>query len=307
MGISRNSILIVNLGGTISSEISGDDIVRLKDAKWDKSYFDSLDKRSSCEVISLAGYSSENATVQDYRRSLRGIRDAALKFAPDGLLVLHGTDSMAFFAQLAVRTLSYLNIPTIITGSKIPMSSPASDAPKNLKLAIGFLNAAIEGSSGSKTFGVVYNDSFTGASSFIAATEIMSSDIKGDFKYFSESGDFDYSSDEYKEKADRFFEGERGKNDKLLVIPAVPGFPYSAIRTAEADVILIECYHSGTQNSTGLKTLVKSFTGEGKKVFMAPIPETGNRYESYKILVEAGAVPLEGVPLEGAWAEALLS
>ena len=307
MAVSKNSILVVNLGGTISSEISGDNIVRLKDAKWDKEYFDSLDKRSNCEVVSLAGYSSENATVQDYRRSLRGIRDAASKFSPDGILVLHGTDSMAYFAQLAVRTLSYLNIPLIITGSKIPMSSPLSDAPKNLRLAIGFLNAAIEGGSGSKTSGVVYNDSFTGASSFIAATEVMSSDIKGDFKYFTDSADTDYNSEEYKKKAELFLEGERGKNDRILVIQAVPGFPYSAVRTSEADIILIECYHSGTQNSTDLKTLVKSFTGQGRKCFMAPVPSEGNRYESYKILVEAGAVPIEGVPLEGAWAEALLS
>ena len=307
MSITKNSILIVNLGGTISSEISGDNIVRLKDAKWDKSYFESLDNRSSCEVISLAGYSSENATVQDFRKSLRGIRDAALKFDPDGILVLHGTDSMAFFAQLAVRTLSYLNIPTIITGSKIPMSSPLSDAPKNLKLAIGFLNAAIEGGSGSKTFGVVYNDSFTGASSFIAATEVMSSDIKGDYKYFADSEDIDLTAEEYKKKADDFFAGDRGRNDRILLIPAAPGFPYSAVRTSEADILLIECYHSGTQNSFGLKTLVKSFTEQGRKCFMAPVPREGNRYESYKLLVEAGAVPLEGVPLEGAWAEALLS
>lgn len=308
MSITKNLVLIASLGGTISSQLSGDDVVKLGGVKWENKYFESIDKRCEYQIISPLGYSSENATVKDYRRALKGIKSTAEMIKPDGILILHGTDTMAFFAQLAVRVLSVLNIPTVITGSKKPVNQIGTDAEKNLKLSLGFLNAAIECKSGSRTFGVVYNDSFTGESAFTAAAEMQSADINGDYKPYVDDGftgdDIDFQSEEYKAKSDSFFEGDTGSRDRVLVIPAFPGFPIEALRTKEFDAVLIECYHSGTQESERLASFVKNC---GKPCFMAPIPAGGNIYESRKILEDAGVKPIFDMPVEGAWAEVVLS
>jgi len=308
MSITKNLILIASLGGTISSQLSGEDIVKLGGVKWENKYFESIDNRASYQIIAPLGYSSENATVKDYRKALKGIMNSAKLINPDGILILHGTDSMAFFAQLAVRVLSVLNIPTIITGSKKPVNQIGTDAEKNLKLSLGFLNAAIECKSGSRTFGVVYNDSFTGESAFTTASEMQSADINGDYKPYIDAAytgdDIDFKSEEYQGKSDKFFAGDAGPVDRVLFIPAVPGFPFDSLRTKDFDAILIQCYHSGTQESDKLISFIKN---SGKPCYMAPIPHNGNVYESRKKLEDAGAKPLFNMPVEGAWAEVVLS
>ena len=50
----------------------------------------------------------------------------------DGFLILHGTDTMAYTASALSFLLDNLNKPVIITGSRIPIASPHSDAIENL-------------------------------------------------------------------------------------------------------------------------------------------------------------------------------
>ena len=87
------------------------------------------------------------------------------------------------------------------------------------------------------------------------------------------------------------------------VIPAVPG---AVIPGSGFDRVLIDCYHSGTA-PVSLVPLIEKWTSEGIKVFLAPIPSGGNTYESLRELIGAGAIPLQSMPFEGAWAEALLT
>lgn len=54
----------------------------------------------------------------------------------DGILVLHGTDSMAYTANLLALALDTLGKPVVITGSQKPYGRPGSDAPANLATAV---------------------------------------------------------------------------------------------------------------------------------------------------------------------------
>ncbi len=53
----------------------------------------------------------------------------------DGIIVLHGTDTMAYSASMQSYLLQGLDKPIVFTGSQIPMAKPLSDAPANLSLA----------------------------------------------------------------------------------------------------------------------------------------------------------------------------
>lgn len=307
MSKAKSNILVVSLGGTITSEISGG-IVKQSVLSWDSSFFEKIDGRFIYDLTALSGYSSENATVEDYRKALSGISEAMTRFEPAGILILHGTDSIAFFAHLAIRVLSHHNIPVIITGSKLPPSQSGSDAIGNIRLSLGFLGAAIEGKIGSKTFGVVFRDSFMEESTFVHASGCTSPDIMGDIKSFIDSGTkhkIDFRSQEYRRKAEKFLSGG-GVHGGILTIPAAPGFPYGALSTEGVEAVVIAGYHSGTADSKRLPEFVRKARSEGIPCYLGPCPSRGNTYESRKILEDAGVTVLKGMPIEGCWAEAVL-
>ncbi len=54
----------------------------------------------------------------------------------DGIVVLHGTDTMAYTASALSFVLQNLDIPVIFTGSQVPMSNIRSDARRNLVNAV---------------------------------------------------------------------------------------------------------------------------------------------------------------------------
>lgn len=57
----------------------------------------------------------------------------------DGILVLHGTDTLAYTANLLALCLDTQGKPIVLTGSQKPFSHPQSDAPANLQTAVAAL------------------------------------------------------------------------------------------------------------------------------------------------------------------------
>jgi L-asparaginase len=60
----------------------------------------------------------------------------------DGVVITHGTDTMAYTAAMLSFMLTNLDKPVILTGSQRPMSDPFTDAKKNLLDAV---RTAVEG------------------------------------------------------------------------------------------------------------------------------------------------------------------
>merc|ERR1711879_126430 len=54
----------------------------------------------------------------------------------DGLVVLHGTDTMAYSASMLSFMLKGLNKPVIFTGAQLPISAMRSDARENLMTSL---------------------------------------------------------------------------------------------------------------------------------------------------------------------------
>lgn len=301
------NILVACLGGTIGSSVNSN-LVKLDENRFDDKYFKKINSVPNYRVIAPVTYSSENADISLMRKAIKGIYDAVAEERPDAILILHGTDSMASFAQLAVRTLSTLKLPVVITGSKLPADNPNSDAKGNLRMSIGFLDAAVEGNVRNKTFGVVFTDSFTNCPSFVSACQITAPDVNGDYKPV-ECDRTDYSETKYISKAVEFINKEDSDKDNILVIPAMPSFPYEALGLDGYGNILIESYHSGTADSVKLPEFIKKATEAGHECFLAPVPNgllggrKENMYESTKVLKDLGVKLLGNMPLEGAWAE----
>ncbi|MCR5616075.1 MAG: asparaginase domain-containing protein [Saccharofermentans sp.] len=269
-------ILVELLGGTIGSYKDENGTVVLG-----RDMSDILPGGVDTVIRSPLTYSSENAAAEVYRDALKAISHDMDETSPEGVLILHGTDTMAYLAQLAVRVLG-TDIPVQIAGSVLPPDDPESDYKKQIKDAVRFLK---DGKSGVVCGG-----------RSIPLDKVMSADIAGRYSEYGDCKPLEYSKD----AAARFLENDR--LPRVLVIPAVPGY---VIPEGGFDRVLIQCFHSGTANQS-LVPYIKKWTSEGKRCFLAPFPAGGNIYESTKMLCGAGAEILLGMPFEGAWAEALL-
>ena len=277
-------ILVAMLGGTISSSLS-DGPVKLGAPSFVQDFLLEYSSENEYVFPEFDRYSSENATAEDYRKALKQIIDEASGSRYDGILITHGTDTCAFFAQLAYRVLSPLIIPFVITGSLRSPDADPEEAGYNLLFAVNCLE---KGKSG-----VAFRN-FDRIPKLYRASHIVSPDINGIYTEYR-----DCSSLEIKDHSD-FFSKER--LPKILVIPATPD---PVIPEEGFDRVLICCNHSGTA-PVALEPLVKEWTGKGIQCFMAPVPQKGEVYESRKRLTDAGAVELPGMPVEGAWCEVLL-
>lgn len=282
-------LLVTVSGGTVSSSVK-DGLVKLEKESPIASYLKG--KAEETLFISPANYSSENARPEDYRDVLKAVSEAASAIRPDGILILHGTDTMAYFAQLAARALSHMSIPFVITGSKIPPDCEGTDAFSNIDFAV---EQVTSGNSG-----VVFT-THEGSPAIVPAGKVTSPDIYGDYGIWPDSSDVDYSSERYKKAAKAFFAA--GKLHRIQVIAAAPT---PGILDEGFDTVLIMCHHSGTAD-VKLVPKVRKWHSKGIRCFMAPVPRNSNIYESRAMLEQAGCIALPGMPVEGAWAEALIT
>ena len=54
----------------------------------------------------------------------------------DGIVVIHGTDTLAYTSSMLSFMLQNIQIPVVITGSQLSISNPVADAMENLRCAI---------------------------------------------------------------------------------------------------------------------------------------------------------------------------
>lgn len=63
----------------------------------------------------------------------------------DGIVITHGTDTMAYTASVLTFMLPDLDRPVVLTGSQLPITHPLSDAPVNLQCAFAMAASGVNG------------------------------------------------------------------------------------------------------------------------------------------------------------------
>lgn len=79
---------------------------------------------------------SSNATAETAPRLAAAVRARARMVKPRGIVILHGTDTLAYTAARLAFEFDGLGVPVVFTGSQLPYGADASDARANLGLAI---------------------------------------------------------------------------------------------------------------------------------------------------------------------------
>ncbi len=76
---------------------------------------------------------SSNMQPEEWRVLAQAVHNAAQNC--DGVVITHGTDTMAYTASMLSYMLAGIDKPVILTGSQIPIGEPLSDARGNLRRA----------------------------------------------------------------------------------------------------------------------------------------------------------------------------
>ncbi|MGN0643143.1 MAG: asparaginase [Huintestinicola sp.] len=78
---------------------------------------------------------STEITCNDIALIAKNAADAITEHAADGIVMTHGTDTMAYTAAMLYFMLKNPPVPVILTGSQLPFCSPDTDGKRNLKNA----------------------------------------------------------------------------------------------------------------------------------------------------------------------------
>ncbi|MCR4689319.1 MAG: asparaginase domain-containing protein [Saccharofermentans sp.] len=267
-------ITVFALGGTIGSKVCCDNIIRLGDTS---SLFD-----EDVNVVSPFTYSSEDADIYTYQRALRSIYEYCTGHKPSGIVILHGTDTMAYFAQVAYRVLRLLDIPVAITGSLLPPDVEGSDAKANVAAAMEYVRSGVAG--------VVVTGK--GIDGYVPAYKLMQASPDGSYGIYEGAV---CPSVSYSILTRETF-------SEIVVVSDVPGSKKLLASVPSGSIVLIRAFHSGTCPSD-----ITDYLPSGVRAYIAPIYSSDVVYESSSKVLANGVKPLYNMPFEGAWAEVMVN
>ncbi|MBQ3192612.1 MAG: asparaginase [Oscillospiraceae bacterium] len=138
----KKKILLLTTGGTIASLPGGEGLepqrsdVMERELEQLRTYYDITVKDVMC-------LDSSNIRPEEWQFIARHIFEDRIGF--DGIVVSHGTDTMAYTASAVTYMLPNIDVPVVFTGSQLPLADMLSDGPDNLRTAFAMAAAGHPG------------------------------------------------------------------------------------------------------------------------------------------------------------------
>jgi L-asparaginase len=253
---------------------------------------------------------SENLTPADWTAIAGAVRRLVEVDGVDGVLVLHGTDTMAYTAAALSFLLCDLDRPIVLTGSKLPSSQPGSDAPANVRAALVALLAL-----GSGTY-VAFGDGGDVPARIHLGTRVRKAPSRGEtFTSVNREPVATVQGDRLTPLAPYAHRiGERSMqnvDEHVLALRLYPGLDLDAmhdvVQRAGVRGVVVELYPAATGPDTGdrlsLPTFIRRCAERGVVVATsspgAPASGAGT-YETTRAIAAAGAVSLGDMSTETA-------
>ena len=128
----KKHILLLTTGGTIASVPGGEGLephrsdVMERELQMLRTYYD-------ISVRDVMCLDSSNIRPEEWRLIATEIFEHREGY--DGIVVSHGTDTMAYTASAVTFMLPDIDLPVVFTGSQLPLRDVLSDGPDNLRTA----------------------------------------------------------------------------------------------------------------------------------------------------------------------------
>ena len=138
----KKQILLLTTGGTIASLPGGEGLepqrsdVMERELNQLRTYYD-------ITVLDVMCLDSSNIRPVEWQSLARHIYEQRLHY--DGIVVSHGTDTMAYTASAVTFMLPNIDRPVVFTGSQLPLADMLSDGPDNLRTAFAMAASGYPG------------------------------------------------------------------------------------------------------------------------------------------------------------------
>ncbi len=138
----RKKILLLTTGGTIASLPGGEGLepqrsdVMERELNQLRTYYDITVR----DIICL---DSSNIRPEEWQLIATHIFEERKGY--DGVVISHGTDTMAYTASAVTFMLPDIDLPVVFTGSQLPLADMLSDGPDNLRTAFAMAASGYPG------------------------------------------------------------------------------------------------------------------------------------------------------------------
>ena len=138
----KKKILLLTTGGTIASLPGGEGLEPQRSSVMERE-LEQLRTYYDITVQDVMCLDSSNITPEEWQVIARAVFER--KEGYDGIVVSHGTDTMAYTASAVTFMLPDIDIPVVFTGSQLPLADMLSDGPENLRTAFAMASAGHPG------------------------------------------------------------------------------------------------------------------------------------------------------------------
>lgn len=307
-------VKVIFTGGTIGSRIKEEGYIAPKE----KAPYELIDQYrktnpDNIEFDTVEPYCilSENISAKEWNQLIVCVRMVLLEEQTDGIVITHGTDTLAYSAAMLSYVFGYAEIPILLVSSDFPLEDERANGHINFYYAIKFMQERL----GRGVFVSYCNKGGQPAihrggrllqhKAFSADVESIKKHWYGAFEHeqfvFGERGKNPTKSDvEQNEKKERkeimFQESEMVKlssdaGEILRIVPSV-GMKYPPIGE-EVKAVLHESYHSGT---IGINKELEKFVKEAKRrnipIYVTGLTGEEAVYETVEEYKKLGMIPL---------------
>jgi len=256
---------------------------------------------------------SENLFPSIWEKLIRAIEAENIE-QYDGIIVTHGTDTLAFTAAALGLYFNQINIPLLLVSSDYPLDNPQANGLINFNCALQFILQKKE-----KGVFVPYKNQNEQALVHIATRLSSCLPLSGDFMSVQSKAYLQFQNNSF--QLLNLFRSPDTKpaalspyfSKKILLIKPYPGLDYSHFQLDQVDGIIHDLYHSGTACATldwgkdySLSAFIEKCNRHNIGFYMAPAVKTAEVYDSTRALQNQGAKMIWGMSLESAYVKLLL-
>jgi L-asparaginase len=311
-------ILVVFTGGTIGSTACDGVINTTQQAGFKLiQLFQALPQPESIhfDCIQPLQLLSENLHPIVWTMLIQAIENQPLA-SYDGIIVSHGTDTLAFTAAALSFYFHALEKPLLLVSSNYPLEHPQANGLQNFSCAVEFIRQQ-------KQNGVFvpYTNPGQITQVHIGSRLASSLQLSGDFISVQSKSYLTFQDGKFSNLQDlsgfKNLKGLSLKADfskRILLIKPYPGLDYSAFDLNNVDAVLHDLYHSGTActlkdwgENYHLISFLQRCKTAGIHCYLAPALKTQDLYASRCELENHGAITLWNMSLEAAYVKLLLA
>lgn len=307
-------ILIILTGGTICSAVN-DDGKRAADTENAKykiidnfrksdSPFSEVEFETRMPIDTL----SENMTVDTWNTlldELRKVKSEEYK----GIIILHGTDTLAYTASLLSLVMSEKGLPVCLVSSHSPVDDENTNANINFRVSVELIMSGIK----PNVYAVYQNSDgkvYAHFGSHLLQCENYSNDFHSKDAMVIESCENSYLKGKAFEKDCKLLSQIKRLAGGVLYINPVVGMNYNCYNIDGISAVVHTTYHSETVCVEGIKSsfaeFVKRCKKEGVSVILTPCDKKSYSYVTTGVALASGAVPVSGMTKEMAYVKAVV-